>query len=96
MENQYVKVFGTEGYIEFEIPFNPIANNPAKIWLVKGDVKKEIEFEICDQYTLQADVFSLSILEKRKVTNNLEDARNNMIVIEKLVESDRLGKRIKM
>jgi len=94
MENQYVKVFGTEGYIEFNIPFNPPANEPAKIWLVKEDFKKEIEFEICDQYTLQADAFSLSILENHKVKTGLDDAVNNMIIIEKLMESDELGKRV--
>jgi len=94
MENQYVKVFGTEGYIEFDIPFNPPSDKPAKIWLVKDDVKKEIEFEICDQYTLQADVFSLAILENRKVRTGLDDAVNNMIIIEKLMESDELGKRV--
>jgi predicted dehydrogenase len=96
MEDQNVKIFGTEGYIEIEVPFNPKADKPAKIWLVKEDVKKEIEFEICDQYTLQADVFSLTILEGTKVPTDLNDAINNMIVIEKLIESDRLGERIKM
>ncbi len=94
MENQYVKVFGTEGYIEINIPFNPPADRPAKIWLVKEDIKKEIEFELCDQYTLQADVFSLAILENRKVKTGLDDAVNNMIIIEKLMESDQLGKRV--
>ena len=94
MENQYVKIFGTEGYIEFEIPFNPLADKAAKIWLIKEDLKKEIEFEVCDQYTLQADAFSLAVIKNSKVNNNLEDALNNMIVIEKLVESDKTGKRV--
>jgi predicted dehydrogenase len=94
MENQYVKIFGTEGYIEFNIPFNPPADKSAKIWLVKEDVKKEIEFELCDQYTLQADVFSLAILENRIVKTGLNDAVNNMIIIEKLMESDKQGKRV--
>ncbi len=96
MENQYVKVFGTEGYIEFNVPFNPSANEPSKIWLVKEDVKKEIEFEVCDQYTLQADAISLAILENRKVKTGLDDAVKNMIIIEKLMESDKLGKRINL
>jgi predicted dehydrogenase len=94
MENQYVKVFGTEGYIEFDMPFNPPTNKPVKIWLVKEGLKKEIEFEVCDQYTLQADTFSLAILEGRKVKTGLDDAINNMIIIEKLMESDELGKRV--
>ena len=94
MENQYLKIFGTKGYIEFSIPFNPPSDRPVKIWLVKEDVKKEIEFELCDQYTLQADVFSLAILENRIVKTGLDDAVNNMIIIEKLIESDKEGKRV--
>ena len=96
MENQYVKIFGTEGYIEFNVPFNPPANEASKIWLVKENVKKEIEFEICDQYTLQADVFSLAILENRKLKTGLDDAVKNMIIIEKLMESDKIGKRVNL
>ncbi|MCK5815531.1 MAG: Gfo/Idh/MocA family oxidoreductase [Flavobacteriaceae bacterium] len=96
MEDQYVKIFGTEGYIEIEIPFNPKSDKPAKTWLVTEGVKREMEFEICDQYALQADVFSLAILEDKKVPTDLNDAVNNMKVIEKLMESDRLGKRIEM
>jgi predicted dehydrogenase len=96
MEDQNVKIYGTEGYIEIEIPFNPKADKPAKIWLVKEGLQKEIAFEICDQYSLQTDVFSLAILEGREVPTDLNDAVNNMIVIEKLIESDRLGKHIKM
>ena len=94
MENQYLKIFGTKGYIEFNIPFNPPSDRPTKIWLVKEDVKKEIEFELCDQYTLQADVFSLAILENKIVKTGLDDAVNNMIIIEKLIESDKQGKRV--
>lgn len=96
IDNQKVHIFGTKGSIEFEIPFNPPADRPVKIWLVKEHIKKEIEFEICDQYALQADLFSLAIMGHRKVPVSLEDAVNNMIVIEKLHESDRLGKRVSL
>jgi len=67
-----------------------------KIWLVKENVKKEIELEICDQYILQLDAFSLAIIEHRNVPVSLEDAVNNMIVIEKIKESDRIGKRVSL
>jgi len=96
VDNQRVHVFGTDGSIEFEIPFNPPDDQPVKIWLVKEDVKTEIEFEICNQYSLQVDMFSLAVMEHRKVPVSLEDAVNNMIVIEKIKESDRLGKSVRV
>ena len=94
VDNQQVKLFGTEGSIAFELPFNPPINFPAKIWLTKGSAKKELTFEICNQYTLQADAFSLAILQHAEVPFSLQDAINNMVVIEKIKEADRLGRRI--
>lgn len=96
INNQKVKIFGTKGSIEFEIPFNPPANQSVKIWFEKEDVKKELEFGACDQYSLQADMFSLAIMEQIKIPVNLDDAINNMIVIEKIKESARLGKRVSL
>lgn len=96
IDNQQVQIFGTEGKITFEIPFNPPADQEVKIWLEKENVKKEIEFSLCDQYTLQADMFSLAIMEHKNVPMGLEDAINNMIVIEKLEESNSLGKRVSL
>lgn len=91
-ENQAVKLFGTEGSIEFEIPFNPLPGKPSKIWLTKEGAREEIVFEPCNQYTLQADAFSKSILENTPLPVSLEDALNNMIVIQAIKESDRLDK----
>lgn len=96
IDNQKVKIFGTKGSIEFEIPFNPPADQSVKIWFENEDVKKELEFGACDQYSLQADMFSLAIMEQRKIPVNLDDAINNMIVIEKIKESARLGKRVSL
>lgn len=94
IENQEVHIFGTKGSIKFEIPFNPPPNKSVKIWLIRDDIKKEYEFEVCDQYTLQADVFSLAILEDQKVSTDLNDAVNNMKIIEKIIESNEQEKRI--
>lgn len=91
-ENQSVKLFGTKGSIEFEIPFNPIHGKPAKIWLTREDAEEEIVFEPCNQYSLQADAFSKSILENTAPPVSLEDALNNMIAIQAIKESDRLDK----
>lgn len=96
IDHQMVKIFGEKGSIEFEIPFNPPADQPVRIWLVNQDVKKEIEFEVCDQYSLQLDMFSLAIVEGKKVPIGLEDAVDNMIVIEKIEESNKLRKHVSL
>ena len=79
---------GSKGRIEFELPFNPIADKPARIWLYQGDQKEEIVFESCDQYTIQGDLFSLAILNDTPVPTPLQDAVDNMIVIERLFNCD--------
>jgi predicted dehydrogenase len=88
-ENQSVKLLGTEGCIEFDVPFNPHPRKPVKIWLTKENVREEIVFEPCNQYSLQADVFSKSILEQTVLPVSLEDAFNNMIAIQAIKESHR-------
>lgn len=93
-DNQQAQVFGTEGSIVFEIPFNPPKDTPAKIWLVKQDKRTPIEFETCDQYSLMVDAFSRAIQGNKAVPVGLADSINNMVVIEKLKESHRLGKRV--
>src|SRR3954471_7399286 len=58
---QRVNIFGTKGRIEIEIPFNAPPDQPCRAWLqTKADFHsaEEITFEICDQYTLQADAFA--------------------------------------
>ena len=91
---QQAQIFGTKGSIRFELPFNPPNDRPSKIWLTKDEVVTEIEFELCNQYTLQADAFSLAIIENKATPVNLSDAINNIIVIEKLHESQKTGRRV--
>lgn len=88
-ENQSVHIFGTEGSIRIDIPFNPPIDKPTRIWLNIGSSREKIEFDICNQYTLQADHFSLAILKDTPLATPLQDAVDNMRVIEKIVESDR-------
>ena len=51
----------------------------------------EIAFEICDQYTLQADAFARAILNDTPVPTPLADAVGNMRTIEALLASARSG-----
>ena len=83
-DNQQVEIFGTEGRIIFDIPFNPIANDQAKIFIYRDDKEEEILFEKCDQYTIQGDMFSLAILNDTSVPTPLIDAVENMRVIERI------------
>lgn len=91
-ERQHAQIFGTEGKIEFQIPFNPITNEPSKIFLHKNNKTEEIVFDPCDQYTIQADLFSLAIINNTKVPTPLQDGVSNLKIIERIIESDKLGK----
>lgn len=84
---QRMDFFGTHGRLEVLIPFNAPPDKPVRILIDDGsdlfgagvEVK---EFAACDQYTIQGDLFSRAIREKREQPIPLEDAVNNMAVIE--------------
>ena len=92
---QRANFFGTEGRIEVEIPFNAPPDRPCRVFhsggdLFGGDIET-LEFDTCDQYTVQGDDFSRAILEDREVTTPLEDAVANMRVIEAIFRSGESG-----
>ena len=84
---QRVNVFGTKGRIEIEIPFNAPPDKPCKILFQNNENIEEIEIEICDQYTIQGDLFSLAVLKNEKVPTPIEDAVANMKVLEAVIQS---------
>jgi predicted dehydrogenase len=84
---QRVNIFGTQGRIEIEIPFNAPSNKPCRLWHTKGSDVKEIVFDTCNQYKIQGDLFSQAILNKTNVPTPLQDAVDNMRVIEAIIES---------
>jgi predicted dehydrogenase len=95
-DRQQAQIYGTDGKIEFEIPFNPIANEKSKIFVEKNGKRDVIEFEECDQYGIQADLFSLAIIEDKEVPTSLNDAINNMKVIESIIESDKIKQQVRL
>mgnify|MGYP003681880568 CR=1 FL=1 len=93
-EDQQVKLFGTDGTIELEIPFNPPNDGSTKIIVTAENACKEILIEKCDQYGLQADYFSKAILQNSELPRLFEDAVKNMTVIDAIKESARLGQAV--
>jgi len=88
---QRVNIFGTEGRIEIEIPFNASPDQPCRMWCQTQDQTEEISFPICDQYTIQGDLLSKAILNDTDVPTPLEDAVANMKVIDAIVQSAKSG-----
>jgi predicted dehydrogenase len=88
---QRVNIFGTSGRFEIEIPFNAPSDRPCRAWAQigtkPGTPMEEINFNVCDQYTLQADAFCRSIIEDTPVPTPLADAVANMRVIERVFAS---------
>ncbi|QEG32825.1 Gfo/Idh/MocA family protein [Bythopirellula goksoeyrii] len=89
---QRVNVFGTEGRIEIEIPFNAPPDLPCRIWHEKEGATNEVVLDVCDQYTVQCDLFSSAILNDTPVPTPLSDAVANMRVIEAIRASASSGK----
>ncbi|MFC2080936.1 Gfo/Idh/MocA family protein [Bacteroidota bacterium] len=87
MPYQRTQVIGTDGRIEIEIPVNVPPDKKSRIWLHKKENTQEIGFDAVDQYTLQGESFSKAILENSQVPIPLEDALNNMKVIDAIRKS---------
>jgi predicted dehydrogenase len=89
---QRVQIFGDKGRLEVIIPFNAPPDQPCRILIddgsdLSGGSAEIVEFEICDQYTLQGDLFSKSLRQGDEQPLRLEDSIKNMAVIEALFRS---------
>ncbi len=94
---QRMQFLGTKGRIEIEIPFNAPPDRPTRIFIddgkdvFGGGVVTE-SFPICDQYTIQGDVFSRAIRGEGDLPMPIEDSIKNMAVIEAMFRSAESGK----
>jgi predicted dehydrogenase len=88
---QRVNAIGTTGRIELERPFNPSADQPARVWLQDAEGTRERRSEACNQYTAMGDAFAHAVLDDTAVPTPLEDAVANMRVIDAIVRSARTG-----
>jgi len=87
MHGQRAEISGTLGRIEVDIPVNAPNDKETRIALIKADHREEIIFPPVDQYTLQAEQFAQAILNNLPVPTPINDAINNMRVIDALFES---------
>ena len=91
MPYQRVNILGTDARIEIEMPFNPSPDKESRIWLHSKTGSEEIVFGVVDQYMIQGDLFSKAIIDGRPAPVSLDDAVNNMKVIESIVASSQDG-----
>jgi predicted dehydrogenase len=89
---QRVHVFGTRGRLEVEIPFNAPPDRPCRLFVddgrdVFGGGIETIEVDICDQYTVQGDLFAQAVRNGTDVPYPLERTLQNMRIIEAIFRS---------
>jgi predicted dehydrogenase len=94
---QRMQIFGTRGRIEIEIPFNAPPDRPCRVVLDDGrdlfGVRAEThEIPMCDQYTVQGDLFSRAVRDGGDVPVSLESSIRNMAVIDAVVRAAESGK----
>jgi predicted dehydrogenase len=95
--HQRVELIGTRGRVQIEVPFNAPPDRPTRILVDDGSAlgganAEPIEFPPCDQYTIQGDLFSRAVREGTEQPIPLEDAVNNMAVIDALFRSAESGR----
>jgi predicted dehydrogenase len=84
---QRVHIMGTKGRIEVEIPFNAPPDEACRVFVdegrdLRGESAKQVDLAVCDQYTIQADLFSRAILDNTPAPYPLEDSVANMRVVD--------------
>ncbi len=95
---QKMQFFGDAGRVDIEIPYNAPIDKPTRIAIDDGKdlyagASAVIEtLPVCNQFTIQGDLFSKAIVENLEVPNPLEDAICNMAAIDAVFRSAQTGK----
>jgi predicted dehydrogenase len=89
---QRIQILGSRARLEIQIPFNAPPDRPCTLVVdtgvdLFGGGQERIDLPVCDQYTLQGDLFSRAILDDTPQPEPLEDAVRNMECLERVVES---------
>jgi predicted dehydrogenase len=91
---QRVNIMGTKGRIEIEIPFNAPPDRPNRYFLqgMEMNVGAWTELPVSDQYQLQAEAFGRVLRGRQKPFWGVEDAIQNMKIIDALFRSEKSRK----
>lgn len=85
---------GEKKKLEVDIPFNAPNDQKCRIIVDEGDLfgsdRNELLYDICDQYTIQGELFSKAILKDSEVPVSLENAMHNVKVIESIFKSEQV------
>ena len=94
---QRMNIFGTKGRIEVEIPFNAPTSEPCRILVDDGSGAPSSSgavtqtLDTADQYAIQGELFSKAIRTGEPLEFPLENAVNNMRVIDAVFRSANSG-----
>ena len=94
---QRMNIFGTKGRIEVEIPFNAPTRQPCRIFVDDGSGAPSTSsavteaLETADQYAIQGELFSKAIRRGEPLEFALENAVDNMRIIDAVFRSAKSG-----
>jgi len=94
--HQSIEVLGTKGRVEIVVPFNAPANERTPILVDHGEpfdgslARREI-IPACDQYAEQAEAFALAVLGERPLPYGIDDAIQNMRILDAIFASEKSG-----
>ena len=89
--DQRVHIYGTEGRISLEIPFNIPPDRLTRVFVTAGGDPpvrpdtKVLTFDPANEYTIQAERFAAAVLDGGQVPIPPSDAVGNLRVIEELL-----------
>ena len=88
--DQRVDIYGTDGRISIDIPFNIPPDRPTHLSVIAGGdppvapAVERMEFATADPYGVEADAFAAAVLDRLPAPVPPEDAVANLRVIERL------------
>jgi predicted dehydrogenase len=90
---QSVQALGTKGRVEIIIPFNAPQGEATTILIDSGKAldrssARRETIASCDQYAEEAEAFALAVLEGKTLPYGIEDAIQNMRILDALFRSD--------
>jgi len=94
---QRMQFLCTTGRVDVEIPFNAPTDKPCRVFvddgknLYGGASQVTESLPVCNQFTIQGDLFSKAVRGDGEVPNPLEDAVCNTAVLEALFRSAKSG-----